>query len=92
MSAMARFTYRDGAGRICRQYHIAGDLRAVIGIACRRPDSRWQPQMTVEGVVRDGQVRTVAGGPAALEAYLVTSMASEAMTADQERELLARGW
>ncbi len=89
---MARFTFRDGGGRICRQYHIAGDLRAVVGIACRRPDSRWQPQMTVEAVVQNGQVRTVAGGAAALEAYLVTAMASEALSADQERELLARGW
>ena len=92
MTATARMTYRDSEGRVCRQYEISGGGRAVVGVACRLADSRWQPQMSVEAVIQDEQIRTVPGGSSALEAYLVSSMASDALGPDRESQLIAQGW
>ena len=92
MMATPRMTYRTSGGEVCRQYELSDGARAVIGVACRLPDSRWQPRVSVEAVVQDGVVRTVPGGAAALEAYLVSSMATDAMSHDQESQLIAQGW
>ena len=92
MAATPRMTYQDSQGRVCRQYELTGGGRAVVGVACRLPDSRWQPQMSVEAVVKDGVVRTVPGGSAALEAYLVGAVASDVLTRAQEAQLIAQGW
>jgi len=91
-------TFLDGDARVCREfeviYEVPGSLE--IGIACRSDAGRWQVEIVVTAPATDvgPQGYRPAAGPGAdaLEAMLDALDARPALSAQQEAELLGRGW
>lgn len=101
LSAQVVATFRDRSGRICREIEIAlagsTSIPQMVGIACRDDDGDW----VVEGAVRvlaagpaaaSGYKPSGANGSDALESVLQALGAGTALTADEERQLMSRGW
>ncbi len=91
-------SFRDGAGRICREFELAGKTPAQMdfGIACRSDAGQWQVEIVVTGPTSapnsDGIVP--ASGPAedALNAMLDSLGAEPALSPAEEAKLLQDAW
>ncbi len=97
---VAVLTFRDAAGRPCREVEMLpadlADLPAEVGIACRG-DGAW----TVEGaaevaveLVRQGDTFMPVSGPDAktVEAVLDSIGAGQPLSPDEEARLLGNAW
>ena len=92
-------SFRDKSGRICRQYALtdtnaAGDH--VDGVACRSASGAWRVQLAS---VRNGDAPggsmgfSVAEGPATAPINsLVDALASDAISPEEERDLIRARW
>lgn len=91
-------SFRDGNGRICREFEIMGELPDSLefGIACRTPADLWQVEIGVTAPMTEtgeGGFRPASGpGADALDAMLDSLEAQPAMSPAEEAELLRRGW
>ena len=94
-------TFRDGAGRPCREVEMVHadltDLPAEVGIACRDGGGTWIMEGAVEvavDLVRDGETFRPVAGPDAetVEAVLEAIGAGPALSPDDEARLLENGW
>ncbi len=91
-------SFRDGEGRICREFELAGETPAQMdfAIACRSDAGQWQVEIAVTGPATapnaDGIVP--ASGPAedALNAMLDSLGAGPALSPAEEAKLLQDGW
>ncbi|NBC32395.1 MAG: hypothetical protein GVY13_06940 [Alphaproteobacteria bacterium] len=92
-------TFRDAAGRYCREFEVVEALpqETELGIACRTPSGDWHveilvaaPQQTPSGA--NGFVP--AGGPAgdALGSMLDAMGAGQPLAPQEESRLLEEGW
>ena len=90
-------TFRDDAGRYCREYQsFGGDLdmtRGVIGVACRGGPGTWRHEISVAARPSSEGVYQPAGlGQATLEAYLTELMSGAPLDHAAERAVLEAGW
>jgi len=97
---VAMSTFQDQAERYCREFELTSGAEQrplSIGVACRTSGGIW----TVEGVVKTdgGQVQTPgvvkpAGSnqTAALDGLMSKLGARPALTKDNERAIIGRGW
>lgn len=91
-------SFRDGKGRICREFEVIGELPQgrEFGIACRTPAERWQVEIGVAAPTSEGGEGGFrpASGPAgdALDTMLDALGAGPALSPAEEAELLRRGW
>jgi anti-sigma factor RsiW len=101
LRAAALTTFRDRAGRLCREIEIfAGsdaDLPIAAAVACRAPRSEWQMEGAARiATDRNGQNSTyVPSGNRekdALDGLLVMLGAGKSLPPDEEQRLIARGW
>lgn len=97
--AIPMLTFLDGHARPCREVEVqqASGQALELVIACREPDAHW----SVEGVFRianGGPSTTTGYTPAAgtmdntSEELLDTLNASEPVSPEEERRLIASGW
>lgn len=94
-------TFRDGAGRACREFEVIGELpdELELGIACRQPSGLWHVEVVVAAPMADATpmgegFAPASGGPAAttLEAMLDALDAGPTLSPAEEAALLERGW
>lgn len=91
-------TFRDGAGRACREFEVTGELPEALefGIACRSPEGRWHVEIVVAAPETEPgpQGFAPASGPGsdALDAMLDALGATPAMSPEDEAALLEGGW
>jgi hypothetical protein len=91
-------TFRDAAGRICREFEVPGTVpdRLEFGIACRGDEGRWDVKIVVAAPLTEAspQGYRPASGPGgdALEAMLDALGAQPVLGPAEESELLRRGW
>lgn len=91
-------SFRDGAGRPCREFETTNELvdELLFGIACRTEAERWDVQIVVTAPKGEGTQPgyAPASGPAAdiLETVLDTLEAGPTLTPAVEAELLESGW
>ncbi|MGM0583554.1 MAG: anti-sigma factor family protein [Pseudomonadota bacterium] len=92
-------TFRDAAGRICREFETAPGAEAApaAGVACRTPEGRWRVEalaaLPEEGASPDAYA--TASGPTAsgaIEATLDALGAGPPLDPETERSLIGRGW
>lgn len=67
--ARMSITFRDGAGRLCRQFSVEGQSAATDGAACFQ-DSEWRIEAVGARGIEGGDVRTASGDAA--DAVLAT--------------------
>ena len=91
-------SFRDGAGRPCREFEVIGDLpdKLEFGIACRNASGRWHVEIVVAAPETEPgpQGFAPASGPGAdaLDAMLDALGASPALSPEDEASLLQQGW
>ncbi|MEM9812105.1 MAG: hypothetical protein AAF913_05495 [Pseudomonadota bacterium] len=92
-------TFRDGAGRACREFETVAQSGAgeVIGIACRLPDGLWSVQVAAAVTEPTGQPNggfTPASAMAGdvLSAVLDALEAGPALRPSEEMALIQTGW
>ena len=94
-------TFRDGAGRPCREVEMVPadltDLPAEVGIACRGDEGTWTLEGAAEvavDLVREGDGFKPVAGPEAetVEAVLEAIGAGPALSPDDEARLLENAW
>ena len=91
-------SFWDGAGRICREFEVAGELPSELefGIACRTDVGRWHVGIVVAAPETEpgseGYAPASGPGSNALDAMLDALEAGPALKPDDEAVLLDRGW
>jgi len=91
-------SFRDGEGRICREFEVVGELpeNLEFGIACRTPADLWQVEIVVtapQSEAGGGDFRPASGpGADALDAMLDSLGAQPALSPAEEADLLRHGW
>jgi hypothetical protein len=90
-------TFRDRDGAYCREYALhGGDAGGrARGVACRAAGGAWTVALHVKDGGQPGsEVYTSAGGGARplIDGYVHDAMAGAPLTADEEAELIGRGW
>ena len=91
-------TFRDGAGRYCREFEVIGDLpdELEFGVACRTPRNTWHVEIIVAApiVEPDDSGFAPASGPGAdaLAAMLDALGASPPLSPETEAEAIKDGW
>ena len=93
VSPVLSFAAADG--RYCREFAIRGGPRPGGGIACKGPPG-WsiEARSTLPGAAPDDARIVTAGGPdgAALDAAYARLGASDPLSGEAERALIAQGW
>lgn len=91
-------SFRTDAGQVCREFEILAGKPAhlEIGVACRTEDGSWDTRILVAAPIvpvgPDGIAPASGPGADALGAMLDAIGAGPALTADDERRLLEKGW
>ncbi|MFN3867907.1 MAG: hypothetical protein ACK4MF_02440 [Hyphomicrobiaceae bacterium] len=95
-------TFRDRAARPCREFEVTSvdqDQRPIgIGVACRTPSGAWAveglAQPIVAEVASNGAMKPASGMQEApvMEGFMRMLGAQPVVAADEEQQLLARGW
>ena len=91
-------SFRDGAGRPCREFEVIGSLPEELefGIACRNASGPWHVEIVVAAPQTEPgpQGFAPASGPAAdaLDAKLDALGAGPALSPEDEASLLRQGW
>lgn len=91
-------SFRDGAGRPCREFEVTQELpgELEIGIACRTPEGRWHVEIVVAAPKTapgtDGYSPASGAGGSALNAMLDSLGAGPAFAPDVEASLIRRQW
>ncbi len=91
-------SFRDGAGRPCREFEVIGDLPEELefGIACRSDSGRWHVKIVVAAPETEpgpeGFAPASGPGADALAAMLDALGAGPALSPEDEASLLEQGW
>jgi hypothetical protein len=80
-------------GGYCRSFTLSGASEAVRGLGCKR-DGDWRVEAIVADAqaTSDGQYRPASGAADVIESVLDSFNASEPLTGEQEKRLIADGW
>ena len=88
-------TFKDGAGRYCREYNISGPKDGLSGIACR-DDGRWAVEAEVKtgpsSAPEPGFQMAAGADTQPLDATYSRLKASDPLGANAETALIAQGW
>lgn len=87
-------SYAQASGSFCREFALYDRTQTVQAVACNQ-DGSWALQVAeFSGPIQtDGQsYATASSAGAALEAFVDETMASDALSTEQEAELIRRGW
>lgn len=91
-------SFRDGNGRVCREFDVAGELPEELefGIACRTPTGQWHVEIVVAAPITepgpDGFRPASGAGGTALDAMLDALDAGPSLAPEAEADLLQKGW
>lgn len=96
-SVLPVLTFKDKAGRFCREYAVAGTADAnALGIACRESDGRWEVEIHAAQAKtpETGDTFKPASGTTAghLQAVVDDMIAGEPLSLDQEEGAIGAGW
>lgn len=89
---MSRFTFRDQQDRYCRQFLLESPERASENVACRSQGD-WERVASVQAsrVYRDGEYQP-ASGANLLDSTLDELMQGQALSLEEEAELIREQW
>lgn len=91
-------SFRDGAGRACREFEVLDELPGELefGIACRNASEGWRVEIVVSAPLTeprpDGYRPASGAASSALDAMLDALGAGAAMDPAEEAALLKNGW
>lgn len=91
-------SFRDRAGRFCREFEVVGELvdELEIGIACRDAPGTWHVEIVVTAPIiapiENGYAPASGPGADALEAMLDALGASTPISPTREAELILDAW
>lgn len=92
-------SFRSTAGAICREYRIqtgAQHRSDFAGLGCREPDGQWRIAVhaeTMKSRTASGEYQTAGiNSVEAVDAFVATIIAGDALGADDETALLGNGW
>lgn len=87
---LSRFTFRDQQGRYCRQFLLESPDQASENVACRSGEG-WERIATVQssGIAQDYQP---ASGAHLLDSTLDELMQGQALSLEEEAELIREQW
>jgi hypothetical protein len=95
MDVFATLSFVDGQGRFCREFVFAGARNKQTGIACKAGDT-WRLEAIVKGapdLPAGNEIHTAGGAEVeSLEAIYQRLKASDPLRADQEKDVIQRGW
>jgi hypothetical protein len=85
------YSFRDGDGRACRAFRASASDATVEGAACR-DGAIWRILALAPTQARSGAFVQAGGDEPAAVAAAVDAAFAEEISAEEEAELIARGW
>lgn len=85
------YSFRDGDGRACRVFRAAASGATMEGAACRH-GATWRILALSPAQVQSGAFVQAGGDEPAAVAAAVDAAFAEEISAEEEAELIARGW
>lgn len=87
-------TFKDNAGRFCREYAVAGTPEAnAVGIACRDEADRWSVEIHTAQSAEAQSIAPAAGtGIERLSALMTEMSKGEPLDLDAEEAAIRKGW
>jgi hypothetical protein len=84
-------TFRVADGALCREFVALSDAHAARAVACRG-DRQWTVKIAAEEAAAGGGYQPASGPASAINAFVNSAIAGDALGPDEESALIKGGW